>query len=713
MILGSVSAIDAEDNKISSDDSLNSIEESIVSSNPVNDSLSSAVVEINAGSSSNSIHVSPKGSDSNGDGSSKNPYQSLKHAIEQSSNGSTIYLADGNYSGADNRNITIDKSLSIVGNSRDNVIIDGENIARIFIINSPIAVKLDSLTLTNGYDQSGKTSIQGGAIYSYGASLTLNKVTVKNSNGNSNGGAIYNYLGSLTVINSDFISNQAKNKGGALFTAGVTVIQNSRFISNQITDANNGVGGAILIAGSGLIENSLFEKNYAAYSVGGICNSGNITINNCSFINQSCRYAGGAISNHNTAVINNSYFKDNYAGLYAAALLAITSSKSVTNVYNSVFNDNHAGMFSSVLNAYPNCYLTFDRCSISGNYIKRNKMYGDLASDEDLTVNYNWWGQNELSSYYVCDDNAGIIEASKWLVANLTANSDTLYAGNKYTFTVDLKNYFDNLTKKTSKLDGDLNLPISVTFYTNKRTIQTVKLVNGTASVSFTPNTYENAVYAKIDNQTLSLKVNKRDNTQFLVEVAGENSNSQTIKVKLADYSDNGLANKKIAIIINGKKYTRTTDNDGNAQISLHLKEGIYDASFSFDGDEQYVQSSHKEVLSVYYPESGTYGNDNDDNGEDGFGNGEGNGIGNGTGDGNGTFSGTAVLGGPLGASEIGSKEGGSKGDNSAYEINKTHEKSLSVKSGDNYLPIVLLWISTALLVLIGYKRKEKDEEDS
>ena len=709
MILGSVSAIDAENNTISSDDNLNAIEETIVISNPVNDSLSSADFETTITSSSDSIYVSPKGSD-DGDGSSKNPYQSLKHAIEQSSNGSTIYLADGNYSGENNRNITIDKSISIVGNSRDNVIIDGENLARIFIINSPIAVKLDSLTLINGYEAPGKTTPQGGAIYSYGASLTLNKVTVKNSNGNDNGGAIYNYLGSLTVIDSDFINNKAMKKGGALFTAGVTVIRNSKFISNRVTDALNGVGGAIMIAGSGLMENSLFEKNHADYSVGGICNSGNITINNCSFINQSCRYAGGAISNHNTVVINNSYFKDNYAGLYAAALLAITSTKSVTNVYNSVFNNNHAGMFSSVLNAYPHCFLSFERCSISGNYIKKGSMYGDLASDENITTNYNWWGQNELSSYYVCDDNAGIIEASKWLVADLTTNSDTIYVGNKYTFTVDLKNYFDNITKKTSKLDGDLNLPISVTFYTNKRTIQTVKLVNGTASVSFTPNSYENIVYARIDNQTLSLKVNKRDNTQFLVTVDGEGSNFQTIKVKLEDYSGHSLANKSITILINGKKYTRTTDSRGNAQISVNLKEGTYDANFSFDGDERYVQTKYDETLSVYAPESESYGTGYDDDDGDGFGNGEGNGIGNGTGDGNGTFSGNAIFVGPLGTLDIGGEEGGSKGDNPAYELKKTPDKILPAKAADNFLFTVMLWVSAALLVLFGYKREQKDQ---
>lgn len=708
MILGSVSAIDADNSKISSDDP-NTIEETIVNSNPVDDSLSVTDVENNVLTSS-SIHVSPKGSDTNGDGSSEKPYQSLKHAIEQSANGTTIYLANGNYSGEDNRNLTIDKSITIVGNSRDNVVIDGENIARIFVINSPIAVKLDSLTLINGHEEIGKTRPQGGAIYSYGASLTLNKVTVKNSDGNGNGGGVYNYLGRLTITDSDFINNQAKNKGGALFTAGVTVIRNSRFISNQVTDANNGVGGAILIAGTGLIENSLFEKNHAAYSVGGICNSGNITINNCSFINQSCKYAGGAISNHNTAVINNSYFKDNYAGLYAAALLAITSTGSTTNVYNSVFNDNHAGMFSSVLNAYPNCYLTFERCSISGNYIKRNKMYGDLASDEDLTTNYNWWGQNEISSYYVCDDNAGIIEASKWLVMNLTADSDKLYVGNKYTFTVDLKNYFDNVTKKTYKLDGDLNLPISVTFYTEKRVVGTVKLVNGTASVSFAPNTHETVVYAKMDNQTLSLKLNKRDNTQFLVDVIGETSKHKTIKVKLADYSDKGLANKNITIVINGRKYVKTTDSNGNAQISINLNEGVHTASFTFDGDEQYVQSTHEETLSVLAYDSESYSSDDND---DGFGNGEGNGIGNGTGDGNGTFSGNAVLGGPLSASDIGSSEGGSKGDNPAYEINKTHDEGLSVKTAENYLLATIIWVGAVLLFLFGYKRNKKDDEDS
>ena len=48
------------------------------------------------------------GNDDTGEGSSGNPYKSLKHAIHHVASGDTIMLKPGTYSGEENRNLTID-----------------------------------------------------------------------------------------------------------------------------------------------------------------------------------------------------------------------------------------------------------------------------------------------------------------------------------------------------------------------------------------------------------------------------------------------------------------------------------------------------------------------------------------------------------------------------------------------------------------------------
>ncbi len=77
-----------------------------------------------AGASDNGIYVAVNGSDDSGDGSSDNPYLTVKKAINNSQNGSTIYLSRGNYSNIDNTNLTINKFLTISALD-DDVIFNG------------------------------------------------------------------------------------------------------------------------------------------------------------------------------------------------------------------------------------------------------------------------------------------------------------------------------------------------------------------------------------------------------------------------------------------------------------------------------------------------------------------------------------------------------------------------------------------------------------
>ena len=148
-------------------------------------------------------------------------------------------------------------------------------------------------------------------------------------------------------------------------------------------------------------------------------------------------------------------------------------------------------------------------CAIIDNYIRLNTVYGDFALDENITVQYCWWGQNGINPYYYSphsgDRHPEYINASRWLIMTFTSNNDVIYKNEVNQLTVSLKNYFDNETKEIYQYDGEFDLPLEVTFYTNSGTLATKKLVNGTATLDFNPQNEINTIYAKINNQILKI----------------------------------------------------------------------------------------------------------------------------------------------------------------------------------------------------------------
>ena len=75
----------------------------------------------------NNVYVSPTGSDTTGDGSQNNPYQTILNGINAVNSGGTVYLADGTYTGTGNKGITINKDLNIIGQSQTGTIIDAQS----------------------------------------------------------------------------------------------------------------------------------------------------------------------------------------------------------------------------------------------------------------------------------------------------------------------------------------------------------------------------------------------------------------------------------------------------------------------------------------------------------------------------------------------------------------------------------------------------------
>lgn len=220
------------------------------------------------------IYVDPSGNDSwdgqyvtwNG---TSGPKLTIKNATSVVGTNGMVYIANGTYN---ENGIAINRSMSIIGETKSNTIINGTNTGGIFTVSGGATVTFANLTLTNG------NSTAGGAISSSGVNNVIVKNCIFQNNvaRGSGGGAIYIYGGSstspgyLTITDSDFINNRAMGgtsyagSGGAIFTAfGSYTINNSNFVSNSATGVSPRGGAIHSQASSGTVQFNRFIGNTA------------------------------------------------------------------------------------------------------------------------------------------------------------------------------------------------------------------------------------------------------------------------------------------------------------------------------------------------------------------------------------------------------------------------------------------------------------------
>ncbi|HHY00486.1 MAG TPA: hypothetical protein GX531_03825, partial [Methanothermobacter sp.] len=213
------------------------------------------------------------------------PKLSIRSATEAVTSGGTVNIADGIYKGVNNRDITIDKDMTITGQSQTSTIIDGENANRIFYINNGITAFIQNLTIQNGRI----TSNSGGAIYNDQGNLTVTNCTFNNNTANNDGGAIRND-GTLAVTDSTFNNNAANNDGGAIRNDGILDVIGSSFANNI---AN--YGGAIYSDGILDVIGSSFANN-AANNGGAFYSDGTLDVIGSSFANNAANNGGAFYS---------------------------------------------------------------------------------------------------------------------------------------------------------------------------------------------------------------------------------------------------------------------------------------------------------------------------------------------------------------------------------------------------------------------------------
>ncbi len=260
--------------------------------------------------------------------------------------------------------LDIRSEMTITGNGKNNTIIDGNTLDRIFHIlspntNNPTVVTIQNLTITNG----AVDARNGGALNNSTLSNTsLSNVTISNSSTTNNGsiagkglgGGIYNN-GTLTLTDATITDNTAEVNqevsgrfgGGGLHNdinsnatlKGVTISKNKAL--NSSTSEAFVTGGGILNLGTlfifdnagtaSIIGGSLKNEGNQAHSGGGVANLGGfLTIANTLIANNTTittnnpadvftgptgggLYNSNAGENRGNLIITASTIKNNYA----------------------------------------------------------------------------------------------------------------------------------------------------------------------------------------------------------------------------------------------------------------------------------------------------------------------------------------------------------------------------------------------------------------
>ncbi|WP_321211835.1 hypothetical protein [Methanothermobacter sp. DP] len=470
------------------------------------------------------IYVNATGGSDDNDGLSWAAAKAtIGNATLSAASGDWIWLADGEYRGVGNRDVVIDRNLTITGQSTTGTVIDCEGLGRAFSVQQGVSFTLRNLTVKRGNENHGGAILNQGNltvegcrflenIGSYGAVITNNGTSSdhatarisnshfeNNSNtGNFVGGALCSLQYTSMVVEScTFINNTVTNSGGAIYST----LSDLKVRDSVFTKNGAGAGGAIYSeSGNAEIINCTFSGNTAWYGGGFLADNANATVEGCTFEENMASAHGGAIrNNYGNLTVRRSTFTDNSAGFAGGGISNVRAA--LANITESTFTGNVAETWSqgsAVLSYFTIALVNF--CRILNN------PGADVFCEDGPQVDarFNWWGSNTPD---FTELTAGDVAATPWIILSLVANPSTVTVGGTSLIRADL------LHDSTGTLHAT-SVPYTgvVGFETTYGTITDALMSGGVAS-----STLRNlnapgvaVVSAVLDNQVVNTQVTVR-----------------------------------------------------------------------------------------------------------------------------------------------------------------------------------------------------------
>ena len=441
-------------------------------------------------------------------------FQELQEEINAVGKGGTLNLTR-NYKYVDGSTdgIIIGKPITIDGQGHT---IDGNKLSRIF------NVYANNITLRNINIINGKSVGSAGAIHWEGVNGKIINSTFENcttirayKTNNACGGAIF-----ITSASDDFyvggckFVNNSAVRGGSIEVNSKGIITNCSFENNCIDEISDSYAAAIDIwyTDNVIIDNCIFKNNSANYA-GAIClfYSDYGCILNCTFLNnfasewgsaiiysfsndgivQNCSFINNSFESHTilwyvaSGSMNNSYFDPDFGNIafFNSHDVDIIKNYSVLVTNNLTINYGNSDIFLASLdiinkfNKKITFVLTNDEIKI--HIVSYSNLEGIASfSDELAELNVGIWDVYVLfegnDNYYPCDATATINVLPQ--SSSLTIGDVNTYVGHETSLTV-------NITSNHSVNEG------IVTFFDGKTNIGEANVVDGKATLTYTPTT--------------------------------------------------------------------------------------------------------------------------------------------------------------------------------------------------------------------------------
>ena len=338
-------------------------------------------------------------------------YSKIQYAIDNSSDGDTIYV----YSGIYFENVVVDKSITLQGEDRETTVIDGDKNDEALYVSADNCI-VHGFTMKNGYyntvsiGSSNNILTENIIIHAVDSGISIDKPSRNNTISynllSNNGYCSINLASSGNIISKNILRN-----GIAITSSGNYIIDNTFFnsgisiyyLSNAPTSypntvINNTINGKRLVYWDG--ESNKTIENDAGQIILMKCN--NITVenleisnvstgiflfktNDCHIRNNSISSVGCGIrlydsSNNNTILDNNISFNG-----YIGILLGNCSNSIISS---NVISNNWDGIYMEELRPKPNVICLNKNTIISGNVISSNRRFNIFITSSLKTYIY-------------------------------------------------------------------------------------------------------------------------------------------------------------------------------------------------------------------------------------------------------------------------------------------------------------------------------------
>lgn len=373
-------------------------------------------------------------------------FSSIQAAVDAANSGDLIKVASGIYTGVNKRpappdygywttvtqTVYISKELTIQGGydpsfgeppdpGANPTIIDANGDGRVALINGPLSVTLSGLELQGGVNNGlggdsecgleedpGPGCDWGGALFSSGASLTIDDSRLIGNTTGGIGGGIFASGGSLTISNSQIISNVSGEIGGGVFLwDGEVMIADSIFVNNQSSVG----GGASLPSSSGEVARTTFSENKGGR--GGavwLCFGGEITFEDNLFT-KNVGENGGVFNmcSSSHAILNRNWLTGNLADLGGGIFFDFRSSAEIANtiIAGNIVTETGAGIYmrqdshGHLIHTTiadngggdgSGIYLEYGSLVLTNTIIASQTVGVQVQADSAINMDYTLWG---------------------------------------------------------------------------------------------------------------------------------------------------------------------------------------------------------------------------------------------------------------------------------------------------------------------------------